>query len=252
MDAFFQQAQPSRANSETKSNSSNHIKVDRSFNPFTSDHPTTRETVNLTEMYHTEIPSAEPSKINLFDDADDLEEDLFRLPNGYWLFNKEGKTLMLDLGRMHRVILQSRQEPIKTNKNSQHLLFSLEYHLNEIEKNKYKSIKKFLPNLGFEMVIAQENVLRINAVPEGLKESAVIKFLEKVFEILEYRTEDEFMTFYQEQWLKVQSKSKFDFLYKSEVEELVLSFTEIGFPQYTATGKKCYIEVPFDDFKTKF
>jgi DNA mismatch repair protein MutL len=46
-----------------------------------------------------------PSKINLFDDEeDDLEEDL-RLPNGYWLFNKEDKTLMLDLGRIHQIVL---------------------------------------------------------------------------------------------------------------------------------------------------
>lgn len=254
MDVFFQQAQPSRSNNvESKLNSSSsHIKVDRSFNPFTSDTPSKTESINLTEMYNVEIPSAEPSKINLFEDHDDLVEDLFRLPNGYWLFNKDGKTLMLDLGRMHRVILQSQQEPVKANKTSQSLLFSLEYHLNEIEKNKYKSIKKFLPDLGFDMVLAQDNVLRINAVPEGLKESAVIKFLEQIFEILDFRTEDEFMTFYEEQWVKVQSKSKFDFLYKSEVEELVLSFTEIGFPQYTATGKKCYIEIPFDDFKTKF
>ncbi|MGV4414957.1 DNA mismatch repair endonuclease MutL [Chryseobacterium sp. T1] len=259
MDVFFQQAQPSRSNNsnnnhvESRLNSSpGHIKVDRSFNPFTSDAPSKTESINLTEMYNIEIPSAEPSKINLFEEEDDLEEDLFRLPNGYWLFNKEGKTLMLDLGRMHRVILQSRQEPVKTNKASQSLLFSLEYHLNEIEKNKYKSIKKFLPNLGFDMVLAQDNVLRINAVPEGLKESAVIKFLEQIFEILDYRTEDEFMTFYEEQWIKVQSKSKFDFLYKTEVEELTKDFIDLGFPQYTATGKKCYIEVPFDDFKTKF
>lgn len=260
MDVFFQPAQPSRSNNNSNNNhvesrlnsSPGHIKVDRSFNPFTSDTPSKTESINLTEMYNIEIPSAEPSKINLFEEDDDLEEDLFRLPNGYWLFNKEGKTLMLDLGRMHRVILQSRQDPIKANKTSQSLLFSLEYHLNEIEKNKYKSIKKFLPNLGFDMVLAIDNVLRINAVPEGLKESAVIKFLEQIFEILDYRTEDEFMTFYEEQWIKVQSKSKFDFLYKTEVEELTKEFIDLGFPQYTSTGKKCYIEIPFDDFKTKF
>lgn len=252
MDAFFQpQAQPSRANNEG-SGFSKSVKVDRSFNPFTPDRPSITESINLTEMYNTEIPAAEPSKINLFDDDDDLEEDLFRLPNGYWLLNKDGKTYMMDLGRMHRVILQSKKEPIKANKNGQHLLFSLEYHLNEIEKNKYKSIKKYLPNLGFDMVLAQENVLRINAVPEGLKESAVIKFLENIFEILEYRTEEEFMNFYQDQWLKVHSKSKFDFLYKTEVEQLVKDFLELGFPQYSATGKTCYIEIPFDDLKNKF
>lgn len=253
MDAFFQ-AQPSKANLESGSSSfSKNVKVDRSFNPFTSEKPSTIESLNLSEMYNAAIPSAEPSKINLFeDDDDDLEEDLFRLPNAYWLFNKEGKTFMLDLGRIHRVILQSQQKEFKPNQNGQHLLFSIEYHLNEIEKNKYKSIKKYLPALGFDMILAQENVLRINAVPEGLKESAVVGFLEKIFEILEYRTEDEFMNFYQDQWLKVHSKSKFDFIYKTEVEQLIKDFIELGFPQYTVTGKKCFEEIPFDDFKNKF
>ncbi|MGX9986701.1 DNA mismatch repair endonuclease MutL [Soonwooa purpurea] len=253
MDAFFQ-AQPSKANLESGSSSfSKNVKVDRSFNPFTSEKPSTIESLNLSEMYNAAIPSAEPSKINLFeDDDDDLEEDLFRLPNAYWLFNKEGKTFMLDLGRIHRVILQSQQKEFKPDKNGQHLLFSIEYHLNEIEKNKYKSIKKYLPALGFDMILAQENVLRINAVPEGLKESAVVGFLEKIFEILEYRTEDEFMNFYQDQWLKVHSKSKFDFIYKTEVEQLIKDFIELGFPQYTVTGKKCFEEIPFDDFKNKF
>lgn len=253
MDAFFQ-AQPSKANLESGSSSfSKNVKVDRSFNPFTTEKPSTIESLNLSEMYNAAIPSAEPSKINLFeDDDDDLEEDLFRLPNAYWLFNKEGKTFMLDLGRIHRVILQSQQKEFKPSKNGQHLLFSIEYHLNEIEKNKYKSIKKYLPALGFDMILAQENVLRINAVPEGLKESAVVGFLEKIFEILEYRTEDEFMNFYQDQWLKVHSKSKFDFIYKTEVEQLIKDFIELGFPQYTVTGKKCFEEIPFDDFKNKF
>ncbi|WP_374329951.1 DNA mismatch repair endonuclease MutL [Soonwooa sp.] len=255
MDAFFQ-PQPSKANIEISSSGgssfSKAVKVDRSFNPFTSEKTSAIESFNLSEMYNADVPTAEPSKINLFEDDDDLEEDLFRLPNGYWLFNKDGKTLMLDLGRIHRVILQSQQKEFKPNKNGQHLLFSIEYHLNEIEKNKYKSIKKYLPSLGFDMVIAHDNVLRINAVPEGLNESAVAGFLEKIFEILDYRTEDEFMSFYQDQWLKVHSKSKFDFIYKTEVEQLIKDFIDLGFPQYTAYGKKCFEEIPFDDFKNKF
>ena len=103
---------------------------------------------------------------------------------------------MLDLGRMHRVLMSSHQENLPTKKAGQSLLFSLEYHLNEIEKNKYKSIKKYLPDFGFEMTLAQENVLRIEAVPEALKESQVIKFLEKIFEVLEYRTEVDFYKYF--------------------------------------------------------
>ena len=246
MDDFFKPQ-----TSESAMNKPSSVSVSRDFNPFKTDGaPTSTEVVNLQEMYDQNI-SAEPSKINLFDE-EEFDEDLMRLPNGYWLFNKNGKTLMLDLGRMHRILLADRNKGKKRSSESQSLLFSLEYHMNEIEKNKYKSIKKFLPALGFDMKIAHDNVLRIDAVPEGLKDTQVIKFLENLFEILEYRTEEDFMNFYDYQWNKLYSKSRFDFIYKYEVEELIKDYTKIGFPNYTPNGKKCFIELPLDELKNKF
>ena len=246
MDDFFKPQ-----SSESAMNKASSVSVSRDFNPFKTDGaPTSTEVVNLQEMYDQNI-SAEPSKINLFDE-EEFDEDLMRLPNGYWLFNKNGKTLMLDLGRMHRILLADRNKGKKRSSESQSLLFSLEYHMNEIEKNKYKSIKKFLPALGFDMKIAHDNVLRIDAVPEGLKDTQVIKFLENLFEILEYRTEEDFMNFYDYQWNKLYSKSRFDFIYKYEVEELIKDYTKIGFPNYTPNGKKCFIELPLDELKNKF
>ena len=160
---------------------------------------------------------------------------------------------MLDLGRMHRLVVSENSKPVKKGVvNSHSLLFSLEYHMNEVEKNKYKSIKKFLPELGFDMKIAHENVLRIDTVPEGLKETQVMKFLENLFEILEYKTEEEFMQYYQNQWNKMQSKSRFDFIYKKDAEQLIKDFTALGFPEFLPNGKRCFYEVPFNDFKNKF
>ncbi|HCN11214.1 MAG TPA: DNA mismatch repair endonuclease MutL [Kaistella sp.] len=225
------------------------ITVDRNYNPFREE-VSTGEKVAMTEIYQQNI-QAEPSKINLFED-EDFDEDLMRLPNGYWLFNKGGKTLMLDLGRMHRLVVGERNAKKKISNERHTLLFSLEYHMNEIEKNKFRSIKKFLPELGFEMVIANDNVLRIDAVPEGLKETQVMKFMENLFEILEYRTEEEFMNFYKNQWNKIQSKSRFDFLYKMDAEQVIKDFTELGFPEYLPTGKRCFIEIPLEELKNKF
>ena len=226
------------------------IVVDRDYNPFREETVSAGEKVAMTEMYQQNI-QAEPSKINLFEE-EDFEEDLMRLPNGYWLLNKNGKTLMLDLGRMHRLIVSERNG-IKKRLNEKHtLLFSMEYHMNEIEKNKFRSIKKYLPELGFEMIIANDNVLRIDAVPQGLKETQVMKFLENLFEILEYRTEDEFLNFYYNQWNKIQSKSRFDFLYKMDAEVVIKDFTTFGFPEYLPSGKRCFIEIPLDELKNKF
>lgn len=250
MDSFF----PPKPDAARSYNASS-INVDRNYNPFAEATPSKindTAMVNFTEMYQQNI-SAEPSKINLFDDEDDdLDEDLLRLPNGYWIFNKEDKTLLLDLGRIHQIVLaENRKEKTKSRK-SQSLLFSLEYHLNEIEKNKYRSIKKYLPDLGFDMVLAEDNVLRINAVPEDLKESQVIKFLENLFEILEYKTEEEFLESYNNQWIRVNAKSKYDFLYKPEVEELLKDFIKLGFPEYTPTGNRTFLEIPVNELINKF
>jgi len=250
MDSFFS-PKPDVA----KSYHSPNIQVDRSYNPFAEATPSKiNETamVNLTEMYNQEI-SASPSKINLFDDEDDdLEEDLLRLPNGYWVFNKEDKTLLLDLGRIHQIVLSENRKSKPKSKNSQSLLFSLEYHLNEIEKNKYRSIKKYLPDFGFDMVLAEDNVLRINAVPEDVKESQVIKFLENLFEILDYKTEEQFLESYENQWIKVNAKSKYDFLYKTEAEQLLKDFIQIGFPEYTPNGNRTFVEIPITELTNKF
>jgi DNA mismatch repair protein MutL len=226
------------------------ITVDRDYNPFLTDKTSAEESNAMVEMYQQNVQS-EPSKINLFEE-EDFEEDLMRLPNGYWLFNKNGKTLMLDLGRMHRLITAERNAKKKRTPEKQTLLFSLEYHMNEIEKNKFRSIKKFLPELGFEMIIANDNVLRIDAVPDGLKETQVMKFLENLFEILDYRTENEFMEFYNNQWNKFQSKSRFDFLYKIDAEQVIKNFTELGFPEFLPSGKRCLIEIPLEELKNKF
>ncbi|RXM38618.1 DNA mismatch repair endonuclease MutL [Chryseobacterium sp. CH21] len=229
------------------------IIVDKDYNPFLEEknvvHP--EEIQNLTEMYHQNI-TAEPSKINLFED-EDFDEDLMRLPNGYWLFNKGDVTLMLDLGRMHRLLVsEGNKSTRKSNTNSHALLFSLEYHMNEIEKAKYNSIKKYLPELGFDMKIAHESVLRIDSLPEGLKETQAMKFLENLFEILDYKTEEEFLQYYHNQWNKMQSKSRFDFIYKKDAEQLIKDFTALGFPEFLPDGKRCFYEVPFNDFKNKF
>lgn len=245
IDAFVHQK-----NSSNGSFKAPEITVDRDYNPFLEERVSAGETKAITEMYQQNIP-AEPSKINLFED-EDFDEDLMRLPNGYWLFNKNGKTLMLDLGRMHRLVVSERNAKKKRTCDKHTLLFSLEYHMNETEKNKFRSIKKYLPELGFEMIIANDNVLRIDAVPEGLKETQVMKFMENLFEILEYKTEEEFLEFYHNQWNKIQSKSRFDFLYKIDAEQLIRDFTELGFPEFLPTGKRCFIEIPLDELKNKF
>ena len=227
------------------------IKVDRNYNPFQSEKMTDVKMVNLGEMYQPNI-QAEPSKINALFEDDDFDEELMRLPNGYWLYNRGDKTLMLNMERIYALVLADKKKQVPKEKAGQTLLFSLEYHLNEMEKIKYTSIKKYLPELGFDIVLDRDNVLKISAIPVGLNETKVMEFLERIFEILDYKTEEDFMNHYEEQWIKVQTRFSCNFLYKTDVEELIKEYIQIGFSQYLPDGRRCYLELPLEELKNKF
>ena len=227
------------------------IKVDRNYNPFQSEKITDVKMVNLGEMYQSNI-QAEPSKLNALFEDDDFDEELMRLPNGYWLYNRGDKTLMLNMERIYALVLADKKKQVPKEKAGQTLLFSLEYHLNEMEKIKYTSIKKYLPELGFDIVLDRDNVLKISAIPVGLNETKVMEFLERIFEILDYKTEEDFMNHYEEQWIKVQTRFSCNFLYKTDVEELIKEYIQIGFSQYLPDGRRCYLELPLEELKNKF
>ena len=227
------------------------IKVDRNYNPFQSEKMTDVKMVNLGEMYQPNI-QAEPSKLNALFEDDDFDEELMRLPNGYWLYNRGDKTLMLNMERIYALVLADKKKQVPKEKAGQTLLFSLEYHLNEMEKIKYSSIKKYLPELGFDIVLDRDNVLKISAIPVGLNETKVMEFLERIFEILDYRTEEDFMNHYEEQWIKVQTRFSCNFLYKTDVEELIKEYIQVGFSQYLPDGRRCYLELPLEELKNKF
>ncbi len=227
------------------------IKVDRNYNPFQSEKNTDVKMVNLGEIYQGNI-QAEPSKLNALFEDDDFDEELMRLPNGYWLYNRGDKTLMLNMERIYALVLADKKKQVPKEKAGQTLLFSLEYHLNEMEKIKYTSIKKYLPELGFDIVLDRDNVLKISAIPVGLNETKVMEFLERIFEILDYKTEEDFMNHYEEQWIKVQTRFSCNFLYKTDVEELIKEYIQIGFSQYLPDGRRCYLELPLEELKNKF
>lgn len=227
------------------------IKVDRNYNPFQSEKNTDVKMVNLEEIYQGNI-QAEPSKLNALFEDDDFDEELMRLPNGYWLYNRGDKTLILNMERIYALVLADKKKQVPKEKAGQTLLFSLEYHLNEMEKIKYTSIKKYLPELGFDIVLDRDNVLKISAIPVGLNETKVMEFLERIFEILDYKTEEDFMNHYEEQWIKVQTRFSCNFLYKTDVEELIKEYIQIGFSQYLPDGRRCYLELPLEELKNKF
>lgn len=244
--------------SESKINKENYdskrISVPRDFNPFEQEPKASQqEIINLTEMYKDSMGPSSPSKLNLFEDEDeDFSEDLMRLPNGYWLLNMGENVKMIDPSRMYGVIYSQQKSEKKRSFVKQTLLYSLEYYLSDTEKHQYLSIADYLDKLGFEMILGEENVLRIDAIPEGLKETQVMYLLECVFVEKEFFSEEEFFSFYDKQLSKLSYKSRFDFLHKKDVENLVKEFIALGFPQYSSTGKVCFVELPLEELKVMF
>ena len=244
--------------SESKINKENYdskrISVPRDFNPFEQEPKASQqEVINLTEMYKDSMGPSSPSKLNLFEDEDeDFSEDLMRLPNGYWLLNMGENVKMIDPSRMYGVIYSQQKSEQRRSTVKQTLLYSLEYYLSDTEKHQYLFIADYLDKLGFEMILGEENVLRIDAIPEGLKETQVMYLLECVFVEKEFFSEEEFFSFYDKQLSKLSYKSRFDFLHKKDVENLVKEFIALGFPQYSSTGKVCFVELPLEELKVMF
>lgn len=245
--------------SESKINKENYdskrISVPRDFNPFEQEPKASQqEIINLTEMYKDSMGPSSPSKLNLFEDEEeeDFSEDLMRLPNGYWLLNMGENVKMIDPSRMYGVIYSQQKSEQKRSFVKQTLLYSLEYYLSDTEKHQYLSIADYLDKLGFEMILGEENVLRIDAIPEELKETQVMYLLECVFVEKEFFSEEEFFNFYDKQLSKLSYKSRFDFLHKKDVENLVKEFIALGFPQYSSTGKVCFVELPLEELKVMF
>ena len=60
------------------------------------------------------------------------------------------------------------------------------------------------------------------------------------------------MNHYEEQWIKVQTRFSCNFLYKTDVEELIKEYIQVGFSQYLPDGRRCYLELPLEELKNKF
>jgi len=229
------------------------IQVDRNYNPFKTEKqfPKSSEIINLNKLYSKNI-SPLPSKINLFDDMDENFNDLMRLPNGFWLYNKDEKTLMLDLGRIHEIVMYQ-QKYKKHNKNlhSQSLLFSHEIFLGEIEKTTYLNVKDELFKIGFNTNLNNDgNTLYIHSIPEYLSEEESITLIQNI--LTEYREyENDFYDFFENTRIKLYSKHNSEFIIKQDVENLLSEFYKLGFPQYNHRKKKCYIELPLEELKNK-
>ncbi|RQP10468.1 MAG: DNA mismatch repair endonuclease MutL [Chryseobacterium sp.] len=226
------------------------IHIDRSYNPFLEEQQTPKpaEMVNLTEMYKPNIEAA-PSKINLFDE-DEFDNEMMRLPNGYWLYNYKDSTYMLDLSRIHQVVLAAQRQARSSAGKSQKLLFSHDLFLNEMEKLKYYSVREKLLARGFELNLDEGgHTLHVHAAPENLPEKDIVPLLEKIFS--DPDDGGDFDTYYDHRLSRLQRKSKFDFVRQEDVEELLEGFIELGFPEYTHTKKRCYIELPIEELRNK-
>jgi len=228
------------------------IQVDRNYNPFLDEKPQPKpeEVINITEMYSSNISHA-PSKINLFEDEDE-ENELLRLPNGFWIYIRNGKTLLLDLGRMHQLVVFNKKNKRSSSKNMpQKLLFSQEIFLNEMEKIVYLQVREKLLNKGFELNLdLGESALQVHSIPENLNEKEALLLLQKIF--TEYKEgEDDFDTFFENKERNLQTKSNFDFTTKEEVEQLLEEYEALDFPEYNHRKKRCFLELPIEEFKNK-
>lgn len=220
------------------------------FNPFEIGNPEKSSptyTKKFQEFVATE--SLIPSKINLFEDQ--FEDELLRLPQDYWLLQQQDCSFILDLERIHYCVY-----PPKTPKNeklqSQMLLFTLEYLLTEPEVEFYKEIKPIFEKYGFDTEMSERRVLLIHGIPNGFTDTKTLDFVQFLFTELDWHGNLKLSDSFETYWLQFQMKSRKEFVMRTEVENLILAYKKIGFPEYTPNGKKCYITLPLESYFNQF
>lgn len=235
-------------------------RVDRDFNPFknfdnSSSPAHHRASLEMMDFSHLQDTSKDfaASRMNLFGEQA-TEDNLTQLPAGYWLLLRQGQAYILNPGRMHRVVVTGNQDIDLENPKSIPLMFSLEYLLNESEKLTYLQRAEDFAKAGFELELGRDLLLRIHAIPEGFNESTVIEFLSLILSDMpeEENETKSFAEIFKSRWLRSQSKSRYDFQLKAEMQALLHQFTELGFPTYTPQGKPCYVPIDLEFYFQKF
>lgn len=226
------------------------ISVNADYNPFQSEKPSNNDKTEMQEFYSQAFINNENETTSetLFQP----EKNIFRLNNGFWLYDKDDTLYILDLFRIHQTILyENFEKSIRGNALSQQLLFPLEYPIFGASFHKINAVKEVLFSLGFEFEIDKE-MLTIDAIPSELHTEAIPTLFDALLAEMDSLSEKDFQQFFLKTASEITAMKKNQWLFAHQVTSIIDDFERLHFPLYNPFGKNNYYVLSHEELNKHF
>ncbi len=257
------------------------VEVDRSFNPFSTDEDSKKETsfrlkreqsagweslyvgleskeTNRDVVFNTEGFETDPEHVSMFQNASkETTAATYQLHRKYILSNIKSGMLVIDQNRAHqRILYEEFLKQITVQEGvSQQLLFPLTLNFSVDEIKILTELKEQLEHTGFVFSKLEGETLEITGVPTTATESEVSIILEQLISDVENEVPDS--SFSQTDMLakslaKSLSIKTGQSLTKMEQEHLVNSLFACKEPMVTPDNKLTFVTTTVDELDKKF
>lgn len=236
------------------------ISVDRNFNPFKENYPSTPKPTKVEIKSNLDFVSFESqlSKKQLFENEEINQSKTFQIQGKYILSSIKSGVLLIHLQFAHERILY--EELFKQISLSEHpvqqLLFPIKIHFNKQELEKLKSVSEEIYSLGIEIMEFSDDSIAISGIPSMMKEEQLIDVLEEILHIFQNDVPmidsfsiTELIIKGVVKHVSIKTGTK---LNDKEREEIVNKLFLCKEPNFSPFGKKTHITLTLDDLDKKF
>ncbi len=226
------------------------ISVSADYNPFQSEKSSSNDKTEMQEFYSQAFLNNENETTSetLFQP----EKNVFRLNNGFWLYDKDDTLYILDLYRIHQTILyENLEKSMRGNALSQQLLFPLEYPIFGASFHKINAVKEVLFSLGFEFEI-DKDMLTIDAIPSELHTEVIPALFDALLAEMDSLSEKDFQQFFLKTATEITAIKKNQWLFAHQVTPIINDFERLHFPLYNPLGKNNYYVLSHEELNTYF
>lgn len=198
------------------------------------------------------------SQTNLFEDSGlKPSSKTFQVNNRLIASNLKNSLLLVKQHLAHQRILFEKylKKFVATKQLSQQLLIPLEIEFTKQDVAVLFENKQELEEIGFQFVAFNSDGVLINGIPTVIEQDGILQFLENLIDDIKLEIPDSEPSFLEYICKKLAIKDAIKTgkqLSTTEQEHLIDELFSCKEPNYSPSGKKIFIHLPFDEIEQKF
>ncbi len=198
------------------------------------------------------------SQTSLFNDNEEKPTSkTFQINNRYIASNLKNSLLLVNQNLAHQRVLFEKylKSFTETKQLSQQLLLPSEIEFTKQDVAILFENKQELQEIGFQFLEFKSNGIIINGIPTHLKQEKVLSFLESIIDDIKLEVPENntsFLTYICKKMASSYAVKSGTTLTNNEQEHLIDELFSCKEPNFSPSGKKVFIHLPFDELEQKF